>query len=217
MEIKIYQNIMSANDAIAKDNLDWFSNKGILAINIIGSPGCGKSSLIMKTVSMLEAPVQVIEGDVASSIDAQRMIEAGIPAVQINTGGACHLDANMIKGVLNSLDVADNAFLFIENVGNLICPAEFDVGEHFKVGMLSVPEGADKPYKYPGLFTKADVVLLNKADLIPYIGFDRDMFVKGIRALNPAAPIFEVSALTGEGMDKWIRWLRGRMQELSLS
>jgi len=114
VEIKIYQNIMSANDAIAKDNLDWFSNKGILAINIIGSPGCGKSSLIMKTVSMLEAPVQVIEGDVASSIDAQRMIEAGIPAVQINTGGACHLDANMIKGVLNSLDVADNVLSFIE-------------------------------------------------------------------------------------------------------
>jgi len=206
MEIPVLKNILEANDTIARMNRKTIINRGITMVNIIGSPGAGKSSLILKTVKELSSPTGVIEGDISSDIDARMMAENNIPVIQINTGGACHLDANMIRNALEAFSFS-NGILFIENVGNLVCPAEFEVGEDFKVALCSVTEGDDKPYKYPLVFSKARVVILNKVDLLPYIDFDRKNFYQGVRALNPEAAVFEVSAKTGQGMREWSQWL----------
>jgi hydrogenase nickel incorporation protein HypB len=207
MKIEVVKNILDANDQIAYLNREAFDSLDVIAINIMASPGAGKTSLILKTAELLNLPIAVIEGDVASTIDSEKIASKGISVVQINTGGTCHLDAPMVKEALKRIKLEGIKFLFIENVGNLICPASFELGEHLKVAVSSVPEGDDKPYKYPGLFSKVSAVVLNKIDILPYIDFNMEYFQNGVKALNPKAQIFPLSCKTGEGLDKWIKWL----------
>lgn len=213
MEIKVLKNILDANDRLANENHRIFDEKGVTAINIIGSPGSGKTSLILKTIELTKGilNIQVIEGDIESSIDAEKINATGSKAVQINTGGACHLDANMIKMSLDEMELKEG-ILFIENVGNLVCPAEFEIGEDHKVAVISVPEGHDKPYKYPLIFSKASAVVLTKADLLPYIEFDMDYFKEGLKSLNPNYRLFVLSVKTGEGVNDWIEWLKNHIK-----
>lgn len=209
MEIKVFKEIMGENLKLAEDNKKLFKDREITAINVMASPGAGKTSTIMKLISIIadKGNFGVIEGDIASSIDAEKFENIGIPVVQINTGGGCHLDANMIKGVMEDFDVKDDSIIFIENVGNLVCPSSFDLGESLKMVIASVPEGHDKPYKYTSMFEAADFVVLNKVDLAPFIDFDRDAFYKGIKALNPNAKVFEVSCKTGEGFNALVDFI----------
>ncbi|PYG87199.1 hydrogenase nickel incorporation protein HypB [Ruminiclostridium sufflavum DSM 19573] len=209
MEIKVMKNIMHANQKLAQENRAYFRSKGIKAVNIMASPGSGKTSTILKLIDAFgdKAHVAVVEGDIASSIDAEKIDKLGNPVIQINTGGGCHLDANMIKSAVESLALKDGAILFIENVGNLVCPSSFDLGEGIKMVIASVPEGHDKPYKYTSMFEAADIVVLNKMDLMPYIDFDRDSFYKGVKALNEKAEIIEVSCKTGEGIERLAQWM----------
>ncbi len=209
MKIDIAKRILSANDEVAVENRAFFDSHGILAINIMASPGAGKTSLILATAPRLPADLRpaVIEGDLASSIDTDTLLASGIPAVQINTGGNCHLDAPMVRAALPRLPLDMTSLLFIENVGNLVCPAEFDLGAQAAVVVASVPEGHDKPYKYPGMFAAADAVLLNKADLIAYFDFDVAYFRRGLDMVNPDAPLFVVSCRNGDGLDAWVAWL----------
>ncbi len=209
MKIDITKRILSANDEVAVENRAFFDSHGILAVNIMASPGAGKTSLILATAPRLPADLRpaVIEGDLASSIDTDTLLASGIPAVQINTGGNCHLDAPMVRAALPRLPLDMTSLLFIENVGNLVCPAEFDLGAQAAVVVASVPEGHDKPYKYPGMFASADAVLLNKADLIAYFDFDVAYFRRGLDMVNPDAPLFVVSCRTGDGLDAWVAWL----------
>ena len=209
MEIKVMKNILHANQRLAEENRDFFKAKGIKSVNIMASPGSGKTSTILKLIEAFgeRADVAVIEGDIASSIDAEKIDKLGKPVIQINTGGGCHLDANMIKSAVESLDLKDGAILFIENVGNLVCPSSFDLGEGIKMVIASVPEGHDKPYKYTSMFEAADIVVLNKMDLMPYIDFDKDSYYKGIKALNENAEIIEISCRTGEGIEKLAQWI----------
>jgi len=208
MEVKVMKNIMHANDKLAEENREFFRKKNIKAVNIMASPGSGKTSTILRLIEAFgdKASVAVVEGDIASSIDAEKIDKLGKPVIQINTGGGCHLDANMIKTAVETLKLDDGAILFIENVGNLVCPSSFDLGEGIKMVIASVPEGHDKPYKYTSMFELADIIVLNKTDLIPYIDFDRDSFYKGVRALNEKAEIIEISCKTGEGIDKLAQW-----------
>jgi hydrogenase nickel incorporation protein HypB len=208
MKIEIVKNILDANDQVAYINRETFNDLGVIAINIMAAPGAGKTSLILKTAEVLNLPIAVIEGDVASTIDSEKVASKGISVVQINTGGECHLDAPMVREALKRINLDGIKLLFIENVGNLICPAGFELGEHLKVAVSSIPEGDDKPYKYPGLFSKVSAVVLNKMDISPYIDFNMEYFENGVRALNPKAKIFPVSCKTGEGLDKWIDWLK---------
>lgn len=209
MRIPVVQGILSANDHIAAENRRLLDKEGVYALNLMASPGAGKTTLILATVACLPRDVRpsVIEGDLASRIDADTIAAHGIPVVQINTGGNCHLDAPMIGRALPELPLAQTDILFIENVGNLVCPAEFALGEDLSVVVASVPEGHDKPYKYPGMFAKADVVLLNKADMIDVFEFDLPFFRRGVEMLKPAMPLFVVSSKTGQGMDAWVAWL----------
>jgi len=208
-EIPIQKRILSANDEVAAENRTAFTRYGILVVNVMASPGAGKTSVILATAERLPSGLRpgVIEGDLASSIDTERVLAAGIPAVQINTGGSCHLDAPMIRSALPSLPLDRLDLPFIENVGNLVCPAEFDLGASRAVVVASVPEGHDKPYKYPGMFAEADAVLLNKSDLVTYFDFDIDHFRRGVAMVNPNATLFVVSCRTGEGLDDWVKWL----------
>lgn len=210
MEIKLVKNILDANDKLAEENKGLFGKSNVTAINIIGSPGSGKTTLLLKTIDELRdnVNIQVIEGDIASSIDAEAIARKGIDVVQINTEGECHLDANMIKQAVKDMELKPG-LLFVENVGNLVCPAEFEIGEDCKVAVLSVPEGHDKPYKYPLIFSKARAVVVTKSDLLPYIDFDMDAFKSGLASLNPDCRIFILSAKTGQGMGDWIEWLKG--------
>lgn len=210
MEIKVMKNIMHANQKLADENRELFKAKRITALNVMASPGAGKTSIITKVIETLNGSigVGVIEGDIASSIDAEKIDRMGIPVVQINTGGGCHLDANMIKTSVEDLKLGENSILFIENVGNLVCPSSFDLGENIKLVIASVPEGHDKPFKYTSMFESADVIILNKTDLLPYIDFDRDSFYKGIRALNEKVQVFEISCRTGLGIDEFVSWLK---------
>ncbi len=210
MEIKVMKNILDANDRLAGENRNLFNDKKITAVNVMASPGSGKTSVILKTIEVAgnEMPISVVEGDIASSIDAEKIDKLGIPVIQINTGGGCHLDANMIKSVIEDLKPVENSIMFIENVGNLVCPSSFDLGESIKLVIASVPEGHDKPFKYTSMFEGADVIILNKVDLMPYIDFDRDSFYKGVRALNEKAPVFEMSCRTGEGVEEFVNWLK---------
>ena len=215
MEVKVLQDILSANDGIARRNQNLLDKHGILTINIMSSPGAGKTSLILQTISRLKqkARIGVIEGDVASTIDAENIKKQGVAVVQINTAGGCHLEANMIENALNNLPLGDIDLLLIENVGNLICPAEFALGEHKRAMLLSLPEGDDKPYKYPLMFTEADVVLINKIDLLPYLEFNIPAFHKAVIGLNPTAKILQVSCKTGEGLEDWFSWLLDEIKQ----
>lgn len=210
MEIKVMKNIMGANISLAAENRAYFKADNIKAVNVMASPGAGKTSIIIKLLEALrdEMGLGVIEGDIASSIDAEKIDRMGIPVVQINTGGGCHLDANMIKSAVESLKLDKDSLLFIENVGNLVCPSAFDLGEGIRMIVASVPEGHDKPYKYTSMFEAADVIVLNKIDLAPFIDFDRESFYKGIKAINEKAPVFEVSCRTGEGFDRIVEWIK---------
>lgn len=209
MEIKVMKNIMDINNKVADENRDYFKKHGISVINVMASPGAGKTSIIMKLVELSKRRISVIEGDIASSIDAQKIDEMGVHVVQINTNGGCHLDANMIHTVVEGDEVFDNTILFIENVGNLVCPSSFDLGEGLRLVIASVPEGHDKPFKYTSMFEAADVIILNKTDLLPYIDFDKDAFYKGIRAVNQKVRVFEVSCRSGEGLAELVQWIGG--------
>ena len=216
MEIKVLKDILGANEAIARRNKDRLDSHGILTINIMSSPGAGKTSLILQTINQLKpgTRIAVIEGDVASRIDADKVNKEGVPVIQINTGGGCHLDANMTERALDNLPLGEIDLLLIENVGNLICPAEFNLGEHKKVMLLSMPEGDDKPHKYPLMFSETDVVLVNKVDLLPYLDFNLDTFGKVVTGLNPKVKIFPVSCKTGKGLAAWFAWLEGEVKKL---
>ena len=211
-KIPVVREILSANDQVAAENRATFAAAGVFVLNLMASPGAGKTSLILATAARLPTRMRLaaIEGDLASNIDAEAVAARGIPVVQINTGGNCHLDAPMIRAALPHLPLHETDLLFIENVGNLVCPAEFALGADLAVVVASVPEGHDKPYKYPGMFAKADVVLLNKADLLPVFEFDVNYFRRGLEMVNPNAPLFLVSCRTGEGLDSWVDWLLAR-------
>lgn len=213
MEVKVMKNIMHANERLAYENRELFNQNHITVFNIMASPGAGKTSVILKIIEALKevTAIGVIEGDIASSIDAEKIEKAGIPVVQINTSGGCHLDANMIRLAVQDLKLKKNSLLFIENVGNLVCPSAFDLGENIKMVIASVPEGHDKPHKYISMFEAADVVVLNKTDLLPYIDFDKDSFYKGIRLLNENVPVFEISCRTQDGIKALLSWIKDRM------
>ncbi|QID16863.1 hydrogenase nickel incorporation protein HypB [Nitrogeniibacter mangrovi] len=207
--VRIERDILGKNDALAGDNRHWLTERGVLALNLVSSPGSGKTTLLCRTIEALRhrVPVAVIEGDQQTDFDADRIRATGAPALQINTGKGCHLDAAMVAQALPRLEVVDDSLLLIENVGNLVCPAAFDLGEAHKVAILSVTEGEDKPLKYPDMFAAADVMLLNKVDLLPYLSFDADRAVDYALRVNPALTVFRVSATTGEGFDAWLAWI----------
>lgn len=212
--ITVGEDILGANEEKARANKSRLDSRGVLTINIMSSPGAGKTSLILSTIKHMKEKVKiaVIEGDVASSMDADKINEMGIPVVQINTAGGCHLDANMVESALNGLPLEDTDLLFIENVGNLICPNAFVLGEDKRVMISSLPEGDDKPYKYPAMFADSDVVLLNKIDLQPHLDFNVDGFKKTVAGLNPDVIIFSVSCKTGAGMEAWFAWLESAVK-----
>jgi len=202
--IDVKESIHSENDRIADHTKHDLTHKGVFAVNMMGAPGVGKTTVLLNTIERLkDFKPFVIEGDIESDLDTQTLLGRGVPAVQINTFGACHLDAPLVHNAARNIDFGEGpAILFIENVGNLVCPAEFRIGEHIKLLICSVTEGSDKPYKYPLAFGEADIVLLNKVDLCPYLDFDEEFFVKGFRALNKEAPLIKVSGTTGEGFDE---------------
>ncbi len=207
--VQIEQDILAKNNAYAQANRAQFAAKGIFALNLVSSPGSGKTTLLCKTIQMLgDQSLAVIEGDQQTSQDAERIRATGAPAIQINTGKGCHLDAHMVVHALQRLDLADQSLLLIENVGNLVCPAAFDLGEAHKVAVLSVTEGEDKPIKYPDMFRAASVMLLNKIDLLPYLRYDVDAAIAFARRVNPRIRVIQVSATTGQGMDEWLQFLR---------
>ena len=208
--IGVVENIMSANEQLAEQNRKRLDDAGVFSINFMASPGAGKTSLIEQTMKRVPqgTDVAVVDGDIATSIDADRAAAAGATAVQINTGGECHLDAVMLRNALDQLgDLSPFDLLFVENVGNLVCPASFKLGTHKSVLIASIPEGDDKPYKYPGMYQGVDVLVMNKIDLEPYIPFRMDYFRKGVEILNPQLETYPISCVTGDGMDQWIEWL----------
>ena len=207
--IKVVRDVLSANDEIATQNQQMLAEYDVLTINIMASPGAGKTSVIMETIRLLQSRLRsgVIEGDVASSVDAERVATLSVPVIQINTGGGCHLDARQIQAALSNLPLDTIDLLMIENVGNLICPTAFLLGESLRVTIASVPEGDDKPLKYPDIFHQADAIVLNKMDLMPYIRFDLAAFYERVRGLNPDVKIFPVSCTTGQGLQAWVDWL----------
>ena len=209
MEIKVLKNVMFANEKLAYENRNFFGKMNITAVNIMASPGAGKTSLILKIIENLSnnLNISVVEGDISSCIDAEKIEKMGIPVIQINTGGGCHLDANMIKLAMNDMEIKKDSIFLIENVGNLVCPSVFDLGETVKLLIASVPEGHDKPFKYTSMFEAADAIVLSKTDLLPYIDFDKESFYRGVRALNENAPIFEISCREGTGIENFLVWL----------
>ena len=212
--LKIEQDILSKNDAYARENRAFLADRRVFALNLVSSPGSGKTTLLCKTIEMLkgQCAVAVIEGDQQTSNDAERIRATGAPAVQINTGKGCHLDAHMVGHAMQRLNLPERSLLMIENVGNLVCPAAFDLGEHHKVAILSVTEGEDKPLKYPDMFAAADVMLLNKCDLLPYLSFDADLAEANARRVNPDLTIFRVSATSGDGMSAWLDWIEAGLE-----
>jgi hydrogenase nickel incorporation protein HypB len=208
--IPVVENILSANDRLAAENRARLDAAGVFAINIMASPGAGKTSLIEQTLPRLSdrLRVAVVDGDIATSLDADRAAAAGaLASIQINTGGECHLDAVMLRGALEQLDLTKFDLLIVENVGNLVCPASFQLGTHKSVLVASIPEGDDKPHKYPGMYRGVDALVVNKIDLLPYINFRMDFFTSGVQALNPNLVTFPLSCRTGEGLDSWVEWL----------
>ncbi len=213
MKVDIEKRILAANDEIAASNRDLFSTHGVFVLDLMASPGAGKTSTILATIAALRDrySIAVIEGDIASKVDAEKVRAHGIPAVQINTGGACHLESAMIRRAVDTLDLDTLDLIIVENVGNLVCPSDFDLGESAKVMILSVPEGHDKPYKYPNIFQVSEAVILNKYDTLGVFDFNEAEFRDVVRSLNGQAPVFPISATKGEGIDAWAEWLAGRI------
>jgi len=212
--VQIEQDILAKNNGYAGENRQNFDDHGIFALNLVSSPGSGKTTLLVKTIERLKdkQAISVVEGDQQTSNDAERIRATGVAALQINTGKGCHLDAHMVGHAMEKLQPADDSLFLIENVGNLVCPAAFDLGEHHKVAILSVTEGEDKPLKYPDMFRAADVMLLNKCDLLPYLEFDADLAEANARRVNPDLTIFRVSATSGEGMSAWLDWISAGLE-----
>ena len=210
MRVAVVKNILDANSRIAKENRKLFDDHNLTVINLMSSPGAGKTTLLeqMGTHFAGQMKIGVIEGDIQTTLDAERVAAAGLQAVQIETDGACHLDANMIQNALENLDLATLDLLIVENVGNLVCPAEFNVGENLKVMMLSFTEGDDKPYKYPLMFRESQVLLISKVELLPHLRCDIEKIKEAARSINPDLIIFEISAYTGQGLDDWHNWIR---------
>ena len=219
MKISVVRDILEANDRIAQQNRDLFDENKLLVINLMSPPGAGKTSLLEKSISALKKDLRigVIEGDIQSSQDAERIAQTGIPVVQINTGGACHLDGNMIRDTFGEFSFKDLDLLVVENVGNLVCPAEFKVGEDFKAMILSVTEGDDKPAKYPLMFHESSVLLINKIDLLPYVDCSVEKIREDALKINPDLAIFEISCKTGEGLEGWYNWIRERAKDKEAS
>ncbi len=213
--IPIVEKILSANDRLALENRTIIDASGVFSINIMASPGAGKTSLIEQTINALKNKLRIgmINGDIATSFDADRASAAGATAIQINTGGNCHLDAVMLQSALRQLELSNLDLLIVENVGNLVCPAEFHLGTHKNILVSSIPEGDDKPYKYPGMYRGVDAVVINKMDLLPYVSFRVEFFKKGIEALNPGVAQFEISCRTGEGLESWLTWLLSNIEQ----
>ncbi len=207
--VPVVEKILGANERLAADNRARLDAAGVFSLNFMASPGAGKTSLVEQTVSRLAGKLRLaaIDGDIATSLDADRAAAAGATAVQINTGGDCHLDAVMLQGALDQLDLSGVDLLIVENVGNLVCPINFALGTHLNVLVASIPEGDDKPYKYPGAYRGVDVLVVNKIDLLPYVEFDMDYFRRGAAALNPGLTTFPLSCRTGEGLDAWVDWI----------
>jgi hydrogenase nickel incorporation protein HypB len=216
MKVTVLQNIMNANDQLAVENQKLLDKHKILSINIMSSPGAGKTTLLLETIRRLKAKVRigVIEADIASTIDADKISQEGVPAIQINTGGQCHIDANMVKSALDRLPLKDLDLIFVENVGNLICPADFKIGTHLNVMLLSVPEGHDKPYKYPLIFTTSQAVIISKMDYLPLSDFNMKIFKEVVTGLNPEAAIIPMSARNGDGIPEWIKWLESQLKRV---
>jgi hydrogenase nickel incorporation protein HypB len=214
VRVPVVEEILSANDQLAAANRERLDAAGVFAINIMASPGAGKTSLIMRTVKALkeEFSIGAVDGDIATTLDADRIAALGVPAVQINTGGTCHLDAPMLQSALPRLPLEGLDLLIIENVGNLVCPASFRLGVHRDVLVASVPEGDDKPYKYPVMYRGVDVLVLNKMDVLAAFDFDVDYFRRGVEALNPGLAFFPLSCKTGEGVGEWLDWLQDEIQ-----
>ena len=215
MHIDINKPILEKNDKLAAELRERFAENHVYVVDLLASPGSGKTSTILATIDALrdEFNIAVIEGDIASSVDAEKIKAQGIPAVQINTGGACHLESAMLKRAVDVLDLERLDLIIIENVGNLVCPTDFYLGENSKIMILSVPEGDDKPLKYPGIFQVAEAVILNKVDTLPVFDFDTEAFESAVRDLNPMAPIFPIAATKGDGVEEWASWLADRIRE----
>jgi hydrogenase nickel incorporation protein HypB len=214
VKVPVVEQIMSANDQLAAGNRARLDEAGVFTLNVMASPGAGKTSLITRTVEALKSELRIgaVDGDIATSIDADRVAALGVPAVQINTGGACHLDASMLQTAFSQLPLLDLDLLIIENVGNLVCPATFKLGEHRSVLIASVPEGDDKPYKYPVMYRGVDALVLNKIDVLGAFDFDVDYFRQGVEPLNPGLAFFPLSCKTGEGLDAWLDWLQNEVK-----
>ena len=215
MEVKVMKNVLAMNDEVAAENAADFRARGVFVLNLMGSPGAGKTTLLERTLEALkdEMRLAVIEGDLFTSKDAERIDRLGVPVVQINTSGGCHLDAPMVKSALSSIDLDSLDMLIIENVGNLVCPAEFELGQDKKAVVLSITEGDDKPLKYPLMFKEADAALLNKVDLLPYTDFDLESATDDIRTLHPGIEVMAIACRTGEGLPAWLSWLRKNVCE----
>jgi len=216
--VLVLEEVFSANDQLAEINLRQLAEAHVFAVNIMASPGAGKTSLITRTIEALrgETRIGAVDGDIATTLDADRIAAFGVPAVQINTGGGCHLDAVMLQRALLQLDLTELDLLIVENVGNLICPSNFKLGTHRDVLVASVPEGDDKPYKYPGMYRGVDVLVLNKMDVLHAFDFKLDYFRHGVEVLNPGLAFFPLSCKTGEGVDQWVAWLRSEMRSQSV-
>ena len=217
MKISVVRNILEANERIAQQNRELFDENGLFVINLMSSPGAGKTSLLEKTIEALKDTLRigVIEGDIQSSEDAERIAAKGVPAVQINTDGACHLDGNMIRDTFGEFNFKGLDLLVVENVGNLVCPAEFNIGEDYKVMILSITEGDDKPSKYPLMFHESKVLLINKMDLLPYVDCRVEKIKEDSLKINPELTIFEISCKTGEGLEDWYKWLKEQVEATS--
>ncbi len=207
--IDLGKKILDKNDRLAAANRELLAEHGVFMVDLLASPGAGKTSTIKATIEALRSQfnIAVIEGDIASDVDAVAIKEMGIPAVQINTGGSCHLEADMLARALAVLDLDALDLIIVENVGNLVCPTDFDLGENIKVMILSVPEGDDKPLKYPGIFQAAQAIILNKVDVMPYFSFDEQAFDERVAGLNPTAPVFKIAAVAQDGIAPWTSWL----------
>jgi hydrogenase nickel incorporation protein HypB len=217
-KITVVENILGANERLAAENRARLDKAGVFGLNMMASPGAGKTSLIEHTVRTLAGDMRLaaIDGDVASSIDADRAAAAGAIAVQINTGGECHLDAVMVQGALEQLELPAIDLILVENVGNLICPAGFALGTHKSVLIASIPEGDDKPYKYPGMYRGVDALVINTIDLLPFVEFDMSYFRRGVEALNPGLVTFPLSCRTGEGLPAWLEWIKGEVKAIRM-
>ena len=216
MQIDMTQPSLDTNDRLAQSNRELFAEKKVFVLDLLASPGSGKTSTILATIEALrdDFNIAVIEGDIASSVDSEKISAQGIPAVQINTGGACHLESDMIRRAVEPLDLDNLDLIIVENVGNLVCPTDFDLGENMKAMILSVPEGDDKPLKYPGVFQAARAIVLNKIDTMSVFNFDEELFRDHIKNLNPTAPVFPISATNGDGVDIWAQWLAEQIRAL---